>query len=1035
MCTLRVRFSQSSERRGVFNYALKVEVSRAVGIPSKIFVYHQSPAGLDGNTFAEFEHIATPVDFQEIPEDAASETVPWYRTDKCTVWFRNVSDLVLAKQLFVDDINALVRTFDVLTSENGFSRQTSVEFSENGVYSTDIPEEDAIQKEIDEMKKDISGKISKDAMSGVKLETNTPEGIRAAVQAVGNVLGAKIAKAVAIALSVLTMGTGAAGAGFSGEHVNQIDYDENPIIVTNVTFDGLATLVDITNLIDHISTNFVPALRKEIADASEAGTNYVDSATNMVLSVVEDALQMKDWYPDGSVKSSLEWTSELEYSYDEGAMTAAVLPFCNTGTATNDNSGLVGRVVIPPYVIKDGVRYSVASVAQGVGNPSANSGLTEIIAPSTVVGISDNSVRRCTKLVSISFPGEVSVGQGAFYGCASLSEVSLPLAHTMAGYVFDGGCKALTKVAFPSCTTISGGNVFKDCQELEEVYLPVFTNKIGGSCFSGCGKLGVVDFGAVQRGSIPTLDNVNAFSGVSKSCVIVVPDTNYVAWTTANRWRDLVTNGYRFLKHSEWEYARKYEVDAAIQQKLLFAQYYPDGSVKSAAEFTPGIKYDAPDTTNRTITVKQFRSIDGTAANDNSNLSGRVVIPPFVDGDGNPYISDDGTRYKVVGVSNNSSSSMVNTTNLTAIVAPNTVTNIGDRAFALCTALTSVSLPGVTSIGASAFDGCEELSSVSLPAATSIGSYALYHCTALASVSLPVATTIGDSAFERCAALASVSLPDATSIGSYAFYYCTALASVSLPVATTIGDSAFERCAALASVSLPAAQDIGASAFAFCSTLTSASLPGATSIGSSYTFRGCAALTSVSLPAATTVGESAFASCAALASVSLPAAQDIGKNAFGSCAALKSVSLPAATNIVTFAFSFCSSLTSVDFGDMPRSDVPSLGSMAFNGVPAACRIIVPYAQYADWIAADGWKNLPQEFVRHAEKADRPVTFTEGNFAEFDANGNSVDSGIAKTNVLTKGRLSGETMPANPTQNELAEAVKKIFTALGGTVTP
>lgn len=137
MCRLKVRFSQSSQKRGVFNYALNVEVVEASGIPSKIFVYHQSPAGLDGNTFAEFDHVATPVDFQEIPEDAASETVPWYRTDKCVAWFRCVSDLELAKQLFVDDINALRRTYGVLTSENNFTRQTTVEFSENGVHEAE----------------------------------------------------------------------------------------------------------------------------------------------------------------------------------------------------------------------------------------------------------------------------------------------------------------------------------------------------------------------------------------------------------------------------------------------------------------------------------------------------------------------------------------------------------------------------------------------------------------------------------------------------------------------------------------------------------------------------------------------------------------------------------------------------------------------------------------------------------------------------------------------------------------------------------
>jgi len=129
MCSLRVRFSQNAERRGVFEYALKVEVVLAEEIPAKIFVYHQMPAGNDGNTFAEFDHVATPVDFQEIPEDAASLTVPWFRTDKCVVWLRSLDDLKIAKQQFVDDIYELQRTFGVLSSEDNFTEQTTVDFS------------------------------------------------------------------------------------------------------------------------------------------------------------------------------------------------------------------------------------------------------------------------------------------------------------------------------------------------------------------------------------------------------------------------------------------------------------------------------------------------------------------------------------------------------------------------------------------------------------------------------------------------------------------------------------------------------------------------------------------------------------------------------------------------------------------------------------------------------------------------------------------------------------------------------------------
>lgn len=133
MCSLRVRFSQNHERRGVYDYALKVEVLSSEGIPAKIFVFHQMPAGVEGNTFAEFDHVASPVDFQEIPEDAASEIVPWYRTDKCVVWFRCLADLNMAKQLFVDDISLLQRTFDTLNSEDNFTRQTTIDFTSEGI--------------------------------------------------------------------------------------------------------------------------------------------------------------------------------------------------------------------------------------------------------------------------------------------------------------------------------------------------------------------------------------------------------------------------------------------------------------------------------------------------------------------------------------------------------------------------------------------------------------------------------------------------------------------------------------------------------------------------------------------------------------------------------------------------------------------------------------------------------------------------------------------------------------------------------------
>ena len=218
MCGLKVRFTQSPERRGVFEYALKVEVVEANGISPKIFVYHQSPTGLDGNSFATFDHVAMPVDMQEIPEDAATSTVPWYRTNKCTVWLRAATDLSQAKQLFVDDILGLQKSYDVLSREEDFTSQSEVLFEGSG---------------------------------------------------------ATIIKSVAM------LGMGLAcifghtyGAGFSGEHYDALDLDENPLIVTNVTFEGVVTENDIatTNAAGIVKFSELPPPMDGEASAGSAAT-------------------------------------------------------------------------------------------------------------------------------------------------------------------------------------------------------------------------------------------------------------------------------------------------------------------------------------------------------------------------------------------------------------------------------------------------------------------------------------------------------------------------------------------------------------------------------------------------------------------------------------------------------------------------------------------------------------------------------------------------------------------------------------------
>lgn len=109
-----------------------------------------------------------------------------------------------------------------------------------------------------------------------------------------------------------------------------------------------------------------------------------------------------------------------------------------------------------------------------------------------------------------------------------------------------------------------------------------------------------------------------------------------------------------------------------------------------------------------------------------------------------------------------------------------------DVAFANCTALQEVTLPGdMKVIGGSAFSGCAALTTVNLSQVTWINLNAFWGCTSLETLALDNVTAIGQEAFYGCTGLETLKIPKCTQFGNYIVSGCKALTRIE---ATAAGD-------------------------------------------------------------------------------------------------------------------------------------------------------------------------------------------------------------------------------------------------------
>ena len=84
----------------------------------------------------------------------------------------------------------------------------------------------------------------------------------------------------------------------------------------------------------------------------------------------------------------------------------------------------------------------------------------------------------------------------AFFGCSSLSDITIGISVTSIGDGAFSGCSSLSDITIPDGVTSIGAVAFRDCSNLTSITIPNGVTSIGDGAFSGCESLTTIEVGA-----------------------------------------------------------------------------------------------------------------------------------------------------------------------------------------------------------------------------------------------------------------------------------------------------------------------------------------------------------------------------------------------------------------------------------------------------------------------------------------------------------------------------------------------------------
>lgn len=542
------------------------------------------------------------------------------------------------------------------------------------------------------------------------------------------------------------------------------------------------------------------------------------------------------------------------------------------------------------------------------------------------------------------------------------TQYTIPNSVTSIGYAAFRGCSGLSGELIIPNTVISIGNyAFYNCSGFSgELTIPESVISIGSAAFSGCTR---VDNFIIENSTPCTLGS----SVFPTNKFIYVPVGSIEEYNTASYW-----SSYTYLIEIDTDVELNItltspnslltEINSAssesskINRLAITGELGDDDWALLKSDCTMLYYLDLSQATNSEIPSKTFSdntllqtvimsnnlvSIgDSTFCNCSGLMGGLNIIPSTVKNIGNFAF------FHCTGFSGE-------------LNVPESVTSIGDCAFAYCGGLTSIiadtnnkyysSLDGVlfnkdaTKIVAFPSGKSSLEPEYTIPnSVTTIGAGAFYCCSGFTGeLTIPsTVTIIEDYAFYACTNLTGdLTIPNSvTSTGKGAFGWClniTGELSISNSV-TTIEDNTFAACGFTGELTIPeTVTSIGKGAFSTCHGFTgNLIIPDSVTEIGSYAFQYCDGFSGVlTIPnSVISIGEGAFNWCRGFTGeLTIPETVTyIGDYAFYNCSGLTGeLNIPSSiTSIGTYTFDGCNGFT----GELtiPNS-VTSIGDSAFRG--------------------------------------------------------------------------------------------------------